>query len=105
MRDAALFALVSVVHTVTSVVLVIYVFGAGMARFDTGTAATPMETAGGWLLNVLSLPLLFVLERMPAVQFPGRWGYVPFVVNASVWGLGAVLIRRRSQRRRSGTLD
>jgi hypothetical protein len=50
---------------------------------------------------VLSFPVPIVLERLSAVRFPGLWGYIPFAVNASVWGLAAVVARRRLRVRAS----
>jgi hypothetical protein len=95
MRDALLFAAVTGVHFLCSVTLLLYVFGAGMARFDSGLPGGPAETVAGWMFAVLSFPVLIVLERLSAAHFPGLWGYIPFAVNASVWGLAAVVACRR----------
>src|SRR5687767_14704904 len=101
MRDAILFASVTGVHFLCSVTLLLYVFGADMARFDSGLPGSAAETVAGWVLAVLSFPVLILLERLSAVRFPGLWGYIPFAVNASVWGLAAVLARRRLRVRAS----
>lgn len=100
-RIVLLFVAVSASHFVTSIVLLFYVFGTGMARFDSGAPASMTESAAGWAFAVLSFPLLSLLERMPAARFPGPWGYVPFVANSCVWGLAAVIVRRRLRARAS----
>lgn len=100
-RDATLLAFVATFHLVASIVVVIYVFGAGMARFDSGAPQAFAETLGEWLLNALSFPLMLALEQSAALRFPGWWGYVPFLVNASLWGMAAVLIRRLWSRQTS----
>jgi hypothetical protein len=107
MRDVILFALVAGLHFVSSVCLLIYTFGAGMARFDSGAPAGLAETVAGWLLALLSVPLLTVLERLSEPWFPGLLGYVPFAVNASLWGIAVVVARRcwRNQPSRSGQAD
>ena len=106
MRDALLFVSVTAVHFVCSVALLFYVVGAGMARFDSGLPGGPAETVAGWLFAAFVFPVLTVLERV-SVRFPGLWGYIPFVVNSSVWSLAVVLARRRlrlmaSRRRQAG---
>ena len=101
MRDAILFVSVAGIHFLCSIALLLYVFGAGMARFDSGLPGSPAETVAGWVFAVLSFPVLTVLERVSAVRFPGLWGYIPFAVNASVWGLAAVVARRRLRARAS----
>jgi hypothetical protein len=104
MRDVILFAFVAGLHFLTSVCLLVYSFGAGMARFDSGAPAGLAETLAGWLLALLSVPLLTVLERLSELQFPGLLGYIPFAVNASLWGIAVVAARRcwRNQPSRRG---
>jgi hypothetical protein len=95
MRDVILFASVTGIHLVSAVGLLLYVFGAGMARFDGGVPGGLTETPAGWLLTALSMPLLTVLARLPVLRGSGLWGYIPFVANASLWGLAVVAVRRR----------
>jgi hypothetical protein len=104
MRDVILFAFVAGLHFITSVCLLVYTFSAGMARFDSGVPAGLAETLAGWLLALLSVPLLTLLERLSALRFPGLLGYIPFAVNASLWGIVAVVARRcwRNQPSRRG---
>jgi hypothetical protein len=107
MRDVILFACVTGIHFGSTVGLVVYVFGAGMARFDSGVPGGPGETLARWLLTALSIPLLTVLARLPLLSFSGLWGYIPFLANASLWGLAVVAARRRlrvlaSRRRQAG---
>jgi hypothetical protein len=59
------------------------------------------DRAGLWMFAVLSFPVLIVFERLSAVRFPGLWGYISFAVNASVWGLAAVVACRRLRARAS----
>lgn len=94
-RDRILFALVTSLHIVASLCLLGLVFGHGMARFDTGGPSGLTERIAGWLLNVLAFPMVTALGWLPGLPLPGLWGYIPFVLNASIWGLGAVVVRRR----------
>lgn len=107
MRDVILFACVTGIHSVSSVGLLVYVFGAAMTRFDSGVPGGPAETLARWLLTVLSIPLLTVFERLPVLRVSGLWGYIPFLANSSLWGLAVVAARRRlralaSRRRQAG---
>jgi putative ABC transport system permease protein len=86
MRDVILFASVTVIHLVSTVGLLPYVFGAGMARFDSGVPGGLTETFAGWLLIALSIPLLTVLDRLPVLRGSGLWGYIAFLIRI---GLGA----------------
>ena len=88
-------------HLVATLSLLMFVFGAGMARFDSGTPSNLTEKMAGWLLNVLAFPLVSALDWLPVLRFPGLWGYIPFVLNASLWGLGVVVARRRFRTWRS----
>jgi hypothetical protein len=106
MRDVILFAVVTGIHLVSTIGLMLYVFGAGMARFDSGAPAGLTETLAGWLLTGLSVPLLTVLARLPILGGSGLWGYIPFLANSSLCGLAVVAARRRlralaSRRRQS----
>ena len=93
--ELRLFGVVAVLHFIVTAGLVLYVFGAGMARFDTGADAGAAERAGKWLLIVLGVPLLTLLDAVSGSWFPRLWGYLPFAANAAIWGLIAVAIRRR----------
>lgn len=94
-RDLLLFASVTAIHLLSTVGLLVYVFGAGMARFDSGIPAGLTETVAEWLLAALSLPVLTVLDRLRVLRVPGLWGYLPFLANSSLWGLVVVAARRR----------
>ena len=48
-----------------------------------------------WAFAIVSFPLLTLLEWLSVARFPGLWGYVPVVLNSGVWGLAAVVVRRR----------
>jgi len=107
MRDALLFVSVTAVHFACSTALLFYVFAVGMARFDSGLPSSPAETVAGWLFAAMAFPVLTLLERVSAVRFPGLWGYIPFVINSSLWGLAVVGARRRlrvmASRRQTGS--
>jgi hypothetical protein len=100
-RTVLLFVVVTAIHFLTSIVLLFYVFGMGMARFDSGAPEGAAESVMQWAFAILSFPFLTLLGRLPVARFPGLWGYVPFVLNASVWGLAAVAVRRRLRARAS----
>ena len=104
-RNLVLFISVTGIHVVTSIVLLFYVFGSGMARFDTGAPERATESIARWVFAVLSFPVLTLLERMPIARFPGLWGYVPVLANASLWGLAAIAIRRWLRARASQRAD
>ena len=98
-RTVVLFVSVTALHLLTSIVLLVYVFGMGMARFDSGAPEGAAESVTRWAFAIFSFPLLTLL--MPVARFPGQWGYVPFVLNACVWGLAAVVVRGRLRVRAS----
>jgi hypothetical protein len=98
MRERSLFIWVSGLQFIVSIVLVLYTFGAGMARFDSGAAASLPETIAGWLIASLSFPLLTALHLLNVGSIPGLWGYLVFAANAAIWGVAAVALRRRWHR-------
>lgn len=100
-RPVLLLISVTGIHVASSIVLLLSVFGAGMARFDSGAPASATESVARWAFAILSFPLLSLLERMPAARFPGLWGYVPVVANGAIWGLAAVVVRWRWRARAS----
>ena len=104
-RNVVLFIAVTSIHAVASIVLLVYVFGTGMARFDSGAPAGALESVAGAVFTILSFPLISLLERVPSARFPGLWGYVPFLANASLWGLAAVAVRARLAARPSPRAD
>jgi hypothetical protein len=107
MRDVILFASVTGIHLVSTVGLLLYVFGAGISRFDSGVPGGLTEALAGWLLTALSIPLLTLLDRLAVLRGSGLWGYIPFLANSSLCGLAVVAARRRlralaSRRRQAG---
>ena len=101
MRDITVFAVVTATHLVASVGLVIYTFTAGMARFDSGAPARLLETIAGWLLAVLSFPLVTLLRQLPLVRLRGVSGYALLAANAALWGAAVVAWRRQRRARDS----
>lgn len=90
MRRTRLFFLLTALHWAVTISLLVFVFGAGMARFDTGGEAPWFEALCGRLLSVLGFPLLTFLDRAIGLRFPGLWGYVPFVANSAIWAAAAL---------------
>jgi hypothetical protein len=88
MRRMVAFGLIAASHFVLIIVLVIFTFGAGVARFDAPDGPRWTETLTSSVVDVLAFPLLPLLGR-PSLRFPGLWGYVPFIVNSVVWA-GAI---------------
>ena len=94
-RRLTVFLIVAGLHLLVSLALLLYIFGTGMARFDTGVVESELpETTARWVFAILSFPLLTLLERLP-IRFPGFSGYLPFLANAALWGAAAVAVWRR----------
>ena len=109
MRHTRFFCLLTAVHLAATVGLLLFVFGAGMSRFDTGGEASWFEALCGRALSVLGFPLLTLVDNRMGQRFPGLWGYVPFAANSALWAaailmfLGVVrAIRRRLRATRAG---
>lgn len=85
MRRPYLFGLLTAAHFAATVGLLLFVFGSGMSRFDSGGQPGWFEAACGRLLSALGFPLLTLVEGKMAQRFPGLWGYVPFVANSALW--------------------
>jgi hypothetical protein len=97
MRQMRLFFVLTAVHLVVTIGLLLFVFGAGMGRFDTGGEPAWFEALCGRVLSVLGFPVLTFLDNRMGQRFPGLWGYVPFVANSALWaaaGLGVFIIVR-----------
>ncbi|MCA1562966.1 MAG: hypothetical protein LC804_22795 [Acidobacteria bacterium] len=94
-----LFVLVASAHLIATVGLLVYTFGAGMARFDIPAERPWIEAAAAVLLNVLAFPLLPWLSRLPALRLPGLWGYLPLVANSALWALVILVVFRMGRRR------
>jgi hypothetical protein len=77
-----------------------YVFGAGMARFDTGAQPSWIESAAEAAFRVLSFPVFLIVEHENTLRFPGLWGYVPVLTNSALWAAVfiAFLTRRSGER-------
>ena len=85
MRRPQLFGVLTAAHLALTVSLLLFVFGGGMARFDTGGQPGWFEAACGRLLTALAFPLLTLVEGPLGQYFPGLLGYVPFVANGALW--------------------
>jgi hypothetical protein len=102
MRRTLLFCLLAAMHLAVTIGLLIVVFGAGMARFDTGGEAQWLEAMCGRLLDVLAFPVLTVLEHGTSRRFPGLWGYLPFAANSALWSAAALGVLKIARRRPAG---
>ena len=94
MRRLLAFGLIAGAHFVLTIMLVIFTFGAGMARFDTPDPPRWTETAASSVVNVLAFPVLPLLDRQSFLRFPRLWGYVPFAANSAIWAWTIVTLWR-----------
>jgi hypothetical protein len=105
MRRTSLFTLLAALHFAATIGLLLFVFGAGMSRFDAGGEPGWFEAACGHLLTLLGFPVLPLLDGRTSLRFPGLWGYVPFVANSALWAAAllsvAESVRRLGTRRRT----
>jgi hypothetical protein len=95
-------AAVAVLHFTITFALVIYVFGAGMARFDTGAPASRTERIASLFVTVLAFPVLNGLWDVLPVGVRSRgfpWDHLVFLVNSAVWAtvLMALWMWRRTR--------
>jgi hypothetical protein len=93
---------VAAVHLVLSTSLGLYVFGAGMARFDGGGPPSPGERVADAVATVLLFPAFGTgLEDRLPLRFRGGgfpWEHSVFVANSLVWGAVLVALARRWRR-------
>jgi hypothetical protein len=73
MQRMVAFGLIAAIYFVLTIVLVIFTFGSGMARFDTPDGPHWTETVASSVVDVLAFPVLPLLDR-PSLRFPGLWG-------------------------------
>ena len=92
MRRTRLFCLLAALHLAVTVGLLLFVFGSGMSRFDTGGQPGWFDAACGRLLSVLMFPLSTLLDNKMSQRFPGLWGYVPFAANSALWAAALVFV-------------
>lgn len=52
-RTLLLFVSVTAIHVVTSIVLLFYIFGTGMARFDSGVSPSAVESIAERVFAIL----------------------------------------------------
>jgi hypothetical protein len=88
------FVSVAALQLLITVGLLAFVLARGRSRPVSGPGPVA-ESVARWALEVLSFPILPLLDLFPAVRISGAWWLVPFVVNASIWGFAALAIRRR----------
>jgi len=90
-----LFAL-AVGQAVLTVIVTVFVFGAGMSRFDTGDPAPPGVQVASALAGALAYPLVPLVVQLPLTMqpsgFPGE--HLVFLANGLVWAAGILALRR-----------
>jgi hypothetical protein len=87
-RFVIAWAAIAAVHFAVTFILVIYLFGAGMARFDTAAPPTRVERLASLTVTVLAFPVLSGLsDLLPATVWPPGfpWDHLLFLVNSVVW--------------------
>lgn len=98
---------VGLVQAVVTVALTLVTFGSSMSSFEAGEPPSAGAATAGFLLDVLSWPLLPVVAALPPGPLPNGfpWEYLLFLANGLCWGLGALgmLAAWRSIRSRSGS--
>lgn len=81
---------IALIHFVSSVLLVFMSFGSTMSRFETGVPATQDEQLVGLGVNIMTFPLvsLALLPNFPFRIANGILGWLIYVVNSFLWGMG-----------------
>jgi hypothetical protein len=81
---------ISIVHLVSSVVLVLMSFGVSMTRFETGIPATQGDRLIELGANILNFPLvsLVLLPNFPLRFINGVLGWLIYIANSLLWGIG-----------------
>jgi hypothetical protein len=108
MRTFTRLGVLTVCHVAATVLVQAFTYASGMARFDSGLAAGPVEQGASKILSILLFPLVSGLLRgggpVPS-SFDGGLGYVPFALNGLLWAsaiLGCVSLHRRYRARGTG---
>jgi hypothetical protein len=111
MRTVTTLGVFTFCHLAATVSLQALTFASGMARFDSGQPAGPIERGASAVLSLLSFPLLrrLIRGRSPVPWYSdGALGYIAFALNSLLWAgaiLGCVWLYRRYRvegTRRSG---
>ncbi len=90
-------------HLGLTLILVGYVFGRSMSRFDTGTLPQGfealIENAAGLVAQFLMNPGIFVYETAPSGLRTNLLEWSLMILNSGVWGFGLLFLWRQVQRR------
>jgi hypothetical protein len=81
-------------HFVLTFMLIAYVFGAGMARFDEGGAPTRAERVASVLAGVLAFPLVNGIgDLLPRNVWPMGFPFehLLFLANSALWASAIVI--------------
>ena len=71
-------------HYVATFVTLLFSFGSSMDRFESARAAGMGEKIIGAANDILSFPILPLLQFVP-VRFPGLAGHLPLLANSALW--------------------
>jgi hypothetical protein len=96
---------VAVAHAVISFGLLLYVFSAGVERYDLGTGASSGQRLVEIVSNVLLAPIFYPGVIWAPRAFRGPLGFIPLVANSLLWALGISSLWqyfRRSKTRAAG---
>lgn len=87
--------LIGLAHFLLSMVLILYSFSTGMARFDEGTPSTVFEDVISVCANVLMQPMGAVYDSIPRKIKTELIEWTLFVANSLLWGFGILFLYRR----------
>ena len=94
---------VALVHFGCTLMLVIYVFGAGMARFDDGTPASMTERIANIVVGVLASPIVNGLaDLVPRSLQPRGFpcDHLLFMLNSALWATAVTTLWKWRKLRR-----
>jgi len=74
-------------HLLVTVISLLFSFGGGMARFETGAPLPFSAQAARLTFEVLQWPVIPLCVMLP-IELPGPIGFLPFILNSAVWGIG-----------------
>jgi len=82
-------------HLLLTIVLVIYSFAEGMARFDAGTPSTVFEDVISVCANVLMQPMYAAYSAIPREIQSNILEWSLLAANSLLWGFGLLFLWRK----------
>jgi len=89
---------IAIVHFVASLAFLMLSFSDSMARFDTGEPRNMMGSVIYYTSELLTFPIVKIIEHTDLRFHSTVTQYIPFMVNSLVWGWFVVFILRRFRR-------